>query len=336
MKLPVRRDDLLVSVCVPELPDPAGAVATIERTAQLLQQNFRYWELLLLTSRRPSSELAALLRRWSNIRLMQVRHGTEHYQRRLVAASEAIGDVVVLTAVEELECFDIPAMVARAHDEGRVILGQQSATRLWEPVARAVGRTVGFRLSGRDAQTATYPRPTLGRLLSHPDRLLAARFLPLDSGIEFALQPPRHPIRTARSWHIRRRRLALLQRLAAHSAPVVLRLVSLLSLMLTVLSVAYGCYAVAAWLVLDDVQPGWLTTSLLASASSAFLSLTLFGIASGVQRVLDLLTPATVDDVVAELGGTDLFGQVRDDLNLAYNVEQYPSAARAEDSSLNP
>ena len=103
---------------------------------------------------------------------------------------------------------------------------------------------------------------------------------------------------------------------------MVLSVLALISILAFVASLAFAGYAVGAYFVLDEIQPGWLTTSLAISGATGFLGAAMFGLSTGLLHVIELLTPDTLDDVVDEESGVDLFGQVADDLNVTQSSDQ--------------
>jgi len=99
------------------------------------------------------------------------------------------------------------------------------------------------------------------------------------------------------------RRLELGQKILVSTAPAVLSFVGLLSALAPLGAFFYSFYAVIVWSNFENVQPGWLTISLLLSFIAAFVGLALFGITTGIQRVIDLLSAEFTDDVVDEHSG---------------------------------
>lgn len=69
-------------------------------------------------------------------------------------------------------------------------------------------------------------------------------------------------------------------------------------------AVAYGAYAVGAWLVLPTIQPGWLTSSLALSGSTAFIGVGLGTIALGIARLAAIGGRGAPGVVIEELGNT--------------------------------
>ena len=90
----------------------------------------------------------------------------------------------------------------------------------------------------------------------------------------------------------------------------------MLSVFVSCIGILYAFYALAAWAILDQVQPGWLTTSLVLSLTAVFLGAAIFGLATGLMKLLDIAGGDVIDDVIEEQGRTDLFLRVANDLNV--------------------
>jgi hypothetical protein len=184
-----------------------------------------------------------------------------------------------------------------------------------------LGRTAGFRVSAEDMLTAAWPRTILNQLLNHPDRELALRFPPSDQALP-VVRREASAIGSVRSTRDLGRRLSLIQRLLVSSAPIVLSVVALFSLVVVVAAGVLAVYAVAVWLFLPTVQPGWFTTTLVISLTSGFLGAAVFGLAIGLQSIIEILRDRRLDDVINERGATDLFGNVLRELNVEIATEE--------------
>lgn len=316
------RDDLLVSVAIQSAPRDETEVAHVAALAAELAARFRYFELLIADEIAAGPLQQRLIAAHPALRLLRVRAGTTFYQQRRTLAEEAIGDVVVLTALAELPHLEIPAMAERAARASRLVIGQHASANPIGPFAAALGRSAGLRIGAHDMLTMAVPRGLLALLLAHPDRLLALRFPPLDARLPVAHQDCRHiaGLPTFRggsdSGPKLVRRLHILHRLTISSAPRVLTLVALAGLITAIAALLFAVYAVFAWALLAHIQPGWFTTALAISLTAAFLGGAVFGLAIGLQRVIEALTASDTSAVVEETGAADLFGQVIDELNV--------------------
>lgn len=311
-----RREDLLISVCFAEAPTGAADQESLRAFAARLEAVWRYWEILIVSDAANTMKMEPLLADIPNLRILGTQGLSERYRRRVIGASEAIGDLVVLGAFEELDYIDIPAMLTEAAETGAVIVPRREERRiLLDGMLSVLGSSSGFRIQARDLQTVVLQRTLLNRLLARADRQLALRFMPRDSGVPVrysAISPGSGPPRAGGIW----RRLGIVQKLLVHSAPSVLSWVSLLAILTVLGALSFTIYAICIWLFASEVQPGWFTTSLAISLTAFFLGVAIFGLASGLLKLIDLVTPEVLGDVVDERGNADLFARVVQDLNV--------------------
>lgn len=312
------REDLFVSLCV---ADPEGDVAAcvegLTKLADRLSEQFRYWEILLGVPVEASEDYSSLTRSIANIRLLKLRAGTPFYRRRVAVASEAIGDVVVVTSPSEFGMVDPLAALTLASETGTIVVGRAGQPTALGHALRALGHGAGYRVDARDMRTVAYPRTLLNRLLAHPDRTLAMRFPPADGAIPVRwLNASGKRARRSSSVRGLAHRLGLMHKLLIASAPRVLSGLAILSLLVVAASVAYCTYAVVVWLSFKEVQPGWLTTSVMSGMIAGFLGSAVFALAIGIQRLLDLLSADLSEEIVDEVAVVDLFGQAMRELNI--------------------
>lgn len=311
-----RREDILVSVAFSDAPATEEAFATIAGVAAEIDRLYRYHEILVITEAAAADSYAPLLERVPNLRLIKVRHGVQFYQKRVVAALEAIGDIVLLTTVEEAPGLDLPAFLDLARSEEVIVTAEREQSSLLNPLIRTLGHAGGFRVSTRQMLTAAYPRALLSVLMGYPDRQLTLRFPPRDPGIPLRRLPARNGTPAPRSVLETARRLGLIQRLMMSSAPLVLRFVALLSVGVAVSALFYAAYVVVVVLTVSNLQPGWVTLSTVLSLTALFLGVSIFALSSGLQKLIEIASPDIADDVVGELGKADLFSQITDELNI--------------------
>lgn len=325
-----KRDDVLVSVCLADPPTEAKDTLAVRQLASLIGSRYRFWEIVLVVNPEMEGDADDILLDVENVRILKVRSTVEYYRRRAIAASEAIGDVVVLTSISEMDRLDILSMIDRCLDEGALVIARRDAGSMLEPVLQSLGSMSGFRVSTRDLLTAIYTRTLLSRLLMRPERHLALRFPPRDPAIPVIFEPWPDTAPVRRSPKETRRRLGLAHRLLINAAPSVLSGTALFSVLVIIASLSYAVYGVFVWVFLETVQPGWLTTTLAISLSSTFLGIAIFGITTGIQKLIELLSPHAQDDVVDERSAVDMFGKIKDDLNV--EVEASSAASEAADA----
>lgn len=187
---PRRREDILVSVCFGELVLSEETSEKVRVLAAQIDAACQFWEFVFVVFVDEAEAYEQLVCDIVNLRLVKVRRGSDFYQRRAVAASEAIGDVVVLTTTAELNYLDVPAIIDRANADGCIVICQRDSNNLlsriiaW-PLA-LIGQGAGFNVDIRDLLTIAFPRTLLNQVLTHMDRDLALRFPPRDGALPFA------------------------------------------------------------------------------------------------------------------------------------------------------
>ena len=318
-----RREDVLVSLAFTDLEPTAECFEDIAKAARAVAAHYRYWEAVIVVEAAMADQFQPLMRAVENIRMVKVRTGVQTYQNRVIAASEAIGDIVLLAAAREIHAVPPVEMIERARLENSVIIAERAGTHLLNPIILALGNVSGFRATTRDMATAAYPRTLLNRLLAFSDRQLALRFLPRDTALSagYVTGRPNHNRKLVSGMGPR---LGLIQRLLVNAAPRVLGITSLLAATTSFVALLYGVYAVAVWLFLDTVQPGWFTTSIAISLTASFLGVAIFGLSTGLLKIIDLISPELVQDVVDEETSIDLFSQVMTELNVELEAGAVP------------
>lgn len=318
------RDDILVSVCVHDIVPTRPVVETLTDLAKILGGAFRYWEILAAIPATAESDWARAFESIPNLRLLRMRPGLGHYRVRAVLATEAIGDVVTLTSIEEAAFLDIPQMILNAHGKNTIVIGDRGKGSALDVLLGIVGNGSGFRVNARFMQTMACPRNILTRLLHQPEQQLALRFPPNDSAIPLATQAASEAFRLQAPRRHLRGRLVLAHRLTVSSAPNVLLALSIISFLTSIGGALFLAYVTAVWLFKPDVQPGWATTSGILAVSAGFLGLLGLGLATGIQKVIDLLGSSETDDILEEIGQINIYAGLSEDLNVYYERGSVP------------
>ncbi|WP_127090648.1 hypothetical protein [Aquabacter cavernae] len=309
------RGDFLLSLAVVGLTWTPDQVAALARIATRLARRYQFWEIVVVASieEEVSSALAAQLGAIPNMRLLRVDEVDNFYRLRLAAASEAIGDVVVITTGSEMELMDLPALADKVWggDEAIVMIRERQGI-LVSVFFGILGSLINYRIDPRDTLTAGFPRTWLSRVLARPDADLLLRFERRTGGGHFRRETVPGGVQVPRALRSVGRRFRLLADLLASAAPRVLRTVSAFSFAVALFAVVYGVYAVLIWLLKDNVQPGWLTTSLVQVVIVGFLGVTVAGISIGIVKLLDRIEGMLRYTIVDELNTVDFFSKVTD------------------------
>lgn len=319
-----RREDILISVCFSDLRKDADIFESVRKLANEINAHFAFWEFVLICDADDAEDFLLLVHEISNLRLFKVRQGAPHYRKRAVVANEAIGDIVVLISGDELPYLDLLEMVEEADKTDRIVMAKCSNFFAFEHIINApliaLGRGAGFEVNLRIMQTTIIPRTILNQLLDHPDKELALRFPPRNNNtpIDFLTSEIKKPKTLAPENF--GRRLNLMHTLLINLAPRLLFYVSMLSALASITAVLYFIYTIGAWFILTSLEPGWLTISLMLSASAFFLGGATFGLSLGLQHLLSRIEIEKTDEIVDEVNKIDLFGQVTKELNVEVEV----------------
>jgi len=320
------REDIVISVCFSDLRPTQGVFEAVRNLAARLDRVYRFREIILVVDQAEREAFLPLVEEVSDLRLFVAGRESEYYERRVIAAEEAIGDIVLIGSGSEIEDVDALEFLQHTEATNAVTLATRKAARpivtgLTTPVI-AIGRIAGFKVNFNDFQTIAFPRTLLNHVLAHEAPELALRFPPRDPRVPYnCLQIQKTD---AKRWTIAQlpRRAALLNKVLVYLAPTILAIVSLTSSLLALLGIGFGVYILGAWLFIDELAPGWLTTSAMLTLSAVFMGLSMLGLSLGLQHLLGQLGAARAERVSEEVNRIDLFGKVALDLNVELERDQ--------------
>lgn len=322
------REDVVVSVCFSELSATPTTLARLREVAARLDTAYRFREIILVVDEASRAAFLDIVRDVPNTRLFVVRSGTEYYDRRVIAAEEAIGDLVVLGNLDEVAALDLIAFLGHAERENAVTMAycpqRAPIKRLLAWPFIALGKLAGFNVDPAEWQSIAVPRTLLNLMLAHDEPRLALRFPPRDPRL------PREWFRTKASVASRTafigvgRRLALLQTLLVYLTPLILSVVAISSALLMLAGLAYAGWIIGAVLLVETLAPGWLTTNAMLAVSATFMGVSMLGLSLGLQHLLKQQRRLKHAVVPEEVNGIDLFQQVAFDLNVVLESEAAP------------
>ncbi|MCI5043258.1 MAG: hypothetical protein MRY72_01050 [Aquisalinus sp.] len=309
------RKDYLLSLVLVETSLPDGFGHDLKPVLSNLAQSFQYWEIVIVISgiQVSSQELGEHFANLPNVRVLCVWDRAGYYRLRTLGASEAIGDVVIISTLEEARISDLPGLADQSRNTGEpVVVGRPKSLDAFSPMRTSLSSLTGYKLLKSDTHTAAFPRHDLNRILEMPTADLDLRFERQDA------MTPRRRISANRSvsWPVRKghilQRFALISDLIASSAPRALSAISLLSAIVAVASLLYCTYAIIVYFSGIEVQDGWLTISLVLGLTSFFLSCALGALSLGLVAILDRLSGGRQQVVLEEFSNTDFFRETND------------------------
>jgi len=317
------REDILVSICFSDFPATKAAFAAIRDLAQRLDSHFRFREIILVVDENGYECYLPLVEQIADIRVFTTRQNNNYYIRRLIAAEEAIGDVVIIGSFDEITHIDFIQMLEQAGVQNAIVIATRSdrhSLRSWlsTPII-ALGRAAGFKVNLNNLQTIAMPRSLLNQVLLHSDPELALRFPPRDPRLPLIYFYVDSSVPFKGVFYQFKRRVQLIQKLLVYMAPILLMIVSLSSTVLMLLGLSYAVYTLGVWVFLDNIAPGWLTTSFMLSVSATFIGISILGLSLGLQQVLNHVSKNNLDKIANEVNRIDLFGKMASDLNVDLN-----------------
>jgi hypothetical protein len=311
------KPNYLVSFCLAQEGDLGPELKAISALASFCNERLQYWEIVYVAGEAHRSAIQAAFHNCAaikNLRILLVRDAVGYYRRRTIAADEAIGDVVVITCFNEMVTADLLLFAEEALASNRVVIGRRSGKGVLPPLAYSViGLISQFRVDARDLKTIVLPRNHLVSILARPTAPIDLRFEP-KRGVAPYLRRELYPFRTGGEAGLKQR-LELLANIFSTSAGRFLSIFALVAAVVSALAAAYGLYAVAVFLLRENVQAGWFSTAIAQSGSTAFLALGLAVIALGIANIVDRLEGATRHEIIDEIGNINFLDRA-DDLNV--------------------
>ncbi len=315
-----QREDAVVSVCFATPRPSSKTFATIRKVAETLDTQFRFREIILIVETHEREAFLPLVEEVSDVRLFLVRKGTEYYERRVIAAEEAIGDLVLIAQEDEVAALDVLAFLECAESANAIAIASQDKQRPFKALLSwpfvALGRLAGFAVYPSDWQSTAMPRTLLNHILAHDEPRLALRYPPRDPRLPLASFVADKNVTSRGAFNDFGRRMQLLQTLLVFLTPIILSVVAISSSILTLVGLAYAAWIIGAVIVVDSLAPGWLTTNTMLAVSAVFMGVSTLGLSLGLQHVLRQQSRSRGERVSEEVNRIDLFGKVSADLNV--------------------
>ena len=306
------RSDLLVSVGVVDLGGPAQTVPRLIALAEGLAAAFRYFEVLYVLPERRRHELdplAADLARLPNLRVLLSGEGAGVYRQRLLAASEAIGDVVALLDLDDLPVADLALRLAEAHDHRRVLLGWATGRRAGRLSYSLLGIVSRNHLTAQATRTIIIPRDLLGPIVARRSAALDLRFEPRSTPTRYVPMPVTpQGRRNGRMLH----RGELFTEILLCGAPRFLKAYAAIGFGVALGSLLYAFYAVAIILFRSHVQEGWFTTAIAQAGTTGFIAGGMSIMSIAFVSIYERLHGDDDRSLVDEISNTSFFDKATD------------------------
>ncbi|MCM2505985.1 glucosyl transferase [Aureimonas altamirensis] len=301
---------LLVSLIVVFDEVSAALEGDIKRAASTLRERHAFFELLLIGNG-DISLTQCLVRSLSfevpHVRFLQVADAGDFDRAAMHGYHECIGDVVILSSSDEIGAIDLAIVLEKLSSGAELVRLRRKRSSLIERTSSWLVRGLtGLEVDTRFQRTLGVGRQFLGEMLAYPEELHLFRFtVHGHSRTRVVIETHTAPSRSDVSLILRR--VDLVARLIATSAPRLLRAASIACLVLSALALLSLLYVVGVWLLRNEIAEGWTTMfSFLAgwmfvqSAASAILCL-------GLSRLLDRQERSRPPRLIKDVTVSDLF-----------------------------
>jgi polyisoprenyl-phosphate glycosyltransferase len=293
-------NDSVISVCIVAENDAAILQGFVEETSQMLANNYRYYELLIVDNCSLDATpgiIAEFQRSLPGIRSMRLSRRYRLEVARTAALDSAIGDLVVLMDLRQDPPALIPEFLAAASDSAADIVvgkdltaGRSTARRLLSRISRGVTRRMlGIEIEQDVGSIYVLTRRVVNSLARFRTR---SRLVLLDTAMigyrrrQIAYTPVSRTGAARTDSSLARLAAERAEFLIANSA-LPLRAASLMGLLASFLNLLYLVYILAVVLVRNRVAEGWLTTSLTQTVMFLLLFLILTILSEYIARILD-------------------------------------------------
>ena len=297
----MRTRDIFVSVVMRVRNAEAEIGAALTRMAQVMEAAFDYYEIIIVDDASTDATRAAIAEVQTDARNIQM-YALARQKGDNVALTagldHAIGDMIVMLDPTLDPPELIPQMVERALGGVDIVYALPRERRMSRGLANRVVR--GFvrtlsRLNNVDAPQAMSSyrllnRSVLNYMLEAVDRHRSLMFLPALSGYPYATldydRLPGHA--TGRQYTTERLTKAVDLLFSTSARP--LRIITMMSLGISVMSLLYALYSVLVFVVRDDIAKGWTSLSLQISGLFFLVCIILAVMSEYILQILEATT----------------------------------------------
>ncbi len=272
------RNEIFLSVVV-RLHDAAGFIGpALQRLIGVMEQNFSFYEILLVDDASTDATraiIAEIQQRARNIQLYVLAQRRGDNIAVTAGLDHAIGDRIVILDLRVDPPELIPAMVERAVGGTEIVYGLPRErlerrglyNRLFGWLIYAMSRINQVDVPQAVSGYRLISRTVLNFMLEAPDRHRTLMLLPAISGYPHTTIEYDRLVSRGKGPRIRRRQtfIKALDLVFSTSARPLLRVSTLMSLGISLVSFAYAILVLAIAVLKQDVAPGWVSLSLQIS-----------------------------------------------------------------------
>ena len=292
--------EVFPSVVLPLFDAEAFIEPYVTRLIEILRTDFEFYEVILVNNGctdHTQARVAALQARLPNLTLYNLANKYSMAIATIAGLDHAIGDYVIVLDPRQDPPSLVRELIRVALDEKDIVYAvtreRAAAKTLYyrteDRFLKALGRLNHIRLPVALSSARLFSRRALNFILKAVDRHRILSVAPALSGysIEQIIYDP-EPVADSGggglNWAYSIYRAA---ELTLSLSPKPLRLVSIVSVGISVLTVIYGIYVVVYWLTHESVAAGWASLSMQISVLFFFLSLVLAVMSEYMQQILE-------------------------------------------------
>ena len=127
-----------------------------------LSEAFEFFEILLLIHEDSFKNFKSQFSEIDNLRFLILRTNNNYYAQRTIVAKESIGDIVIISSNNEVDCFDFTELATQSlnHDSiliakvGNLSLLENAMSKLFSYLGKIIGLGVALGFS----RTIVFPR----------------------------------------------------------------------------------------------------------------------------------------------------------------------------------
>lgn len=295
----------------------------IERLARELDDNFPFYELIIVQNQIPETtedRIDRCVAGLRNTRVLIMAEQQEFEVLALTAVDNAIGDYVVLLNIDEDDPGIASTMIRASSNAGDVVVllrygSAPMVLKILNAIFYGALRIVtGSTLVPDTSKTVCLPRRFISEFNLSPNRKMHLKMLSGLRGHSRVVLDGKARRRAPRMQQIASRIFFYVEILSSSSTRL-LKFMSFLSLLGSMASFSYLLYAVAVWLIKEDVSEGWFSLSVVLATSFGLLLAVMGIIGAFLIQLINQTEISQSHFISREVSNVDLFRN-SDDLNI--------------------
>jgi polyisoprenyl-phosphate glycosyltransferase len=294
----MKEDGFIVSVATIISNNEEILDSYLEETISILSENYQNYEIVLVdngSKDQSSVKIKVLQNKYKNIRLVVL---SKHYDdeiARTAALDNSIGDYVVLMDINSDPPAMIPAFVEKSSSGYDLVIGERNNRNddtNFEGVSAKMFYSISKKLTGYDinpnySDYVCISRKMVNSLVQIRDRSRYLKYLNLEVGFK---QTSIRYDRIKRSSNANKRnflnKVGFALEVIITNSDKLLRWSAMLGFFISFVNLFYMVYIFGVALFKTDVEPGWISTSLVNTTMFFFMFLLLSIISVFVSSVL--------------------------------------------------